>query len=155
MDNTAWELTESVEMDATLEFAWSYWTNVANWNEPPATFEIDGPFAAGSHGITRMPGQKPRHWLIRAVSPPNKATIEFALNGAVLSFEWRFESITIDRTRLTQRVVLQGENAAEFQPQLESTFTSSLPAGMKKLATTIAEAAAGSQNRADSLIGWE
>jgi hypothetical protein len=149
MDNTVWELTESVETDATLEFVWNYWTNVANWDDPPAKFELDGPFAAGSHGITRLPAQEPLRWLIRAVSPPNTATIELELNGAVLSFEWRFEPVTNDRTRLTQRVVLQGENTAELQPQLESTFTSTVPAGMKKLATTIGEAAASSRNPSD------
>jgi hypothetical protein len=50
MDNTVWELTESVETDATLEFVWNYWTNVANWDDPPAKFELDGPFAAGLSG---------------------------------------------------------------------------------------------------------
>jgi len=128
---------------------WNYWTNVANWADPPAKFELDGPLAAGSHGITRLPAQEPLHWRIRAVSPPNTATIELDLNGAVLSFEWRFERVTNDRTRRTQRVVLQGENSAELQPQLESTFTSNVPAGMKKLATTIAEAAASSRNPSD------
>jgi hypothetical protein len=107
MDNTAWELTESVETDATLEFAWSYWANVANWNDPPATFELDGPFAAGSYGITRIPGQEPMRWLVRAVSPPHTATIQLALHGAALLFEWKLEPVTNARTRLTQRVMLQ------------------------------------------------
>jgi len=146
MDNTAWELTASVDTDATLEFAWSYWANVANWNDPPATFELGGPFAAGSQGITRIPGQEPLRWLIRAVSAPDTAAIDLELKGAVLLFQWKLEPLTSDRTRLTQRVVLQGENAAEFRPQLEATLASSLPAGMKTLGRAIAEAAANSQD---------
>jgi hypothetical protein len=70
------------------------------------------------------------------------------MDGAVLSFEWRFDSVTKGRTRLTQRVVLQGENAAAFVSQVESTFSSSLPEGMTKLASAIAEAATKSKNPA-------
>src|SRR5438034_8259249 len=65
MSDEAWELTQSVETDASLAFAWNYWTNVANWDDPPAKFELDGPFAAGSHGTTRLPGQERLHWLLR------------------------------------------------------------------------------------------
>ena len=140
MSDKAWELSHSVEMDASLAFAWNYWADVANWEDPPAKFELDGPFAAGSHGTTRLPGQEPLHWLLRAVTPPHTATIDLQLERAVLSFEWRFDPLTDQRTRLTQRVVLKGENAATFRSQVESAFSSSLPDGMKKLARAIAEA---------------
>ena len=140
MTDKVWELTHSVEMDASPAFAWNYWTNVANWEDPPAKFELDGPFAAGSHGTTRLPGQEPLHWLLRAVTPPNTATIDLQLEGAVLSFEWRFDPLPDQRTRLTQRIVLKGENAATFRSQVESAFSSSLPDGMKKLARAIADA---------------
>ena len=140
MSDEAWELTQSVETDASLAFAWNYWANVANWEDPPAKFELDGPFAAGSHGTTRLPGQEPLHWLLRAVTPPNTATIDLQLEGAVLSFEWRLDPLTDLRTRLTQQVVLKGENAVKFRSQAESTFSSSLPEGMQKLARAIADA---------------
>jgi polyketide cyclase/dehydrase/lipid transport protein len=147
MTNVAWEMTHSIETEASLDFAWNYWTTVTNWDDPPAQFELDGPFAAGSRGTTRMPRQEPMHWLIREVNPRHSATIEFQLDGAVLSFEWRFDPVTTGRTRLSQRVSLQGEHAATFRAQVESTFTSSLPGGMKKLASAIAEAAAKDKNR--------
>jgi hypothetical protein len=140
MSDMTWELTHSEETNAGLAFAWSYWTNVANWDDPPAKFELDGPFAAGSHGITRLPDQKPFDWLIVETAPPSTATIELQLEGAVLCFEWRFEALTDQRTLLTQRVVLRGENAAAFRSQIESTFTSNLAGGMKKLARAIARA---------------
>jgi hypothetical protein len=66
--------------------------------------------------------------------------IELQLERAVLSFEWRFDPLTDQRTRLTQRIVLEGENAATFRSQVESTFSSNLPDGMKKLALAIADA---------------
>jgi hypothetical protein len=60
---------------------------------------------------TRLPGQDPLHWVIREVTPPNAATIELSLDGAALSFEWRFVGLADGRTRLTQRIVLKGEKA--------------------------------------------
>jgi hypothetical protein len=50
----AWQLEYSVEWDA---IAWSYWTNIDNWADPPARFTLDGAFAAGSQGTTWMPGK--------------------------------------------------------------------------------------------------
>ena len=51
----AWEITHSVETNASPAFAWNYWTEVTNWDDPPAKFELDGPFACGSCGTTRLP----------------------------------------------------------------------------------------------------
>ncbi len=59
MTNVAWEMAYSVETDASPAFAWNYWTNIANWADPPAEFELDGPFAVGSRGVTRLPGREP------------------------------------------------------------------------------------------------
>ena|SRR5258708_880739 len=74
---TACEIEHSVETDASQTVAWRFWANVSNWSDPPAEFELDGPFAVGSRGTTRMPGQPPMHWTIRDVQrptrPPSKA----------------------------------------------------------------------------------
>jgi hypothetical protein len=142
MPSIAWEMTYSVETDASPAFAWNYWTTIANWDDPPAEFELDGPFASGSRGTTRLPGQEPLHWLIRDVSPPQAATITLELRGAALSFHWRFEGLPDGRTRITQRVALQGENAGAYVSQVESTFPSTLPGGMNKIAAAIANSQA-------------
>ena len=140
MTKIGWEMTHSVETNASPAFAWDFWTNVANWADPPAEFELNGPFAGGSHGTTRLPGQEPLRWFIREVTPPNAAAIEMQLDGAALSFEWRFEKLTDGRTKLTQRVALTGENADAYVSQVKSTFTASLPHGMNKLAAAMANA---------------
>lgn len=57
MATVPWEITHSVETNASPAFAWHFWTNVANWDDPPAKFELDGPFATGSRGVTRLPGE--------------------------------------------------------------------------------------------------
>jgi hypothetical protein len=107
METIASEMTHAVETSASPAFAWNYWTNVANWDDPPAIFQLEGPFVPGTRGSTRLPGQEPLHWFIREVTPPNAATIEMSFDGAALSFEWRFVGLSDGRTRLTQRIVLR------------------------------------------------
>ena len=140
VSEVAWELAHSVETAATPAFAWSYMTNVANWDDGPAEFELDGPFAAGSRGTTCMPGQEPRHWHIQEVIPMRSYSIEALLERAALSFEWRFEALADGRTRLTQRNALRGENAAAYVEQVQGAFRSTLPAGMNKIAAAMARA---------------
>lgn len=142
MANIAWEMTYSVETDASPAFAWNYWTNIQNWSDPPAKFELDGPFVSGSRGTTRLPGQEPVQWIIQEVAPPKAAIIALELHGAAVLFHWRFEGLPDGRTRITQRVALQGQNAGAYSSQVESTFTANLPDGMKKIATAMANSAA-------------
>ena len=138
----AWEMTHSVETDAPPDVAWKYWTNIENWIDPPAEFELDGPFVDGARGITWIPGQSPMHWVIREMHPPETATIEAQLDEARLSFEWRFTGLVDGRTLLTQRVELRGENTGVFVAQLDSILRVTLPEGMKKIASRMAAAAA-------------
>ncbi len=140
MTTIAWEMTHAVETSASPAFAWNYWTNVANWDDPPPKFELDRPFACGSRGTTRLRGQEPLHWFIREVNPPHAATIEMQLEGATVSFEWRLVGLTDGRTRLTQQVVLKGEKADMYLSQVKAAFTANLPDGMNKLATAMANA---------------
>lgn len=136
------ELAHYVEVDASPAFAWTYLTNVANWVDPPAEFKLDGAFTAGSRGTTVMPGQKPRHWRIRSVSPLESYIIEIPLDRATLLFEWRFDALAGQRTGLTQRIVLEGENAAAYVEQVHAGFAPNLAAGMNRVATAIGQAQA-------------
>jgi hypothetical protein len=140
METVPWEITHSVETKASPVFAWHFWTDIANWDDPPAEFELDGPFVAGSRGATKLPGQKTLHWLIREVNPPSAATIEMSLDGAVLSFEWQFAGLADGGTRLTQRIVLKGEKGDLYRSQVKAAFTANLPDGMNRLATAMANA---------------
>jgi hypothetical protein len=142
MNEIAWQLEHSVETDASASFAWSYLTDVRNWDDPPAQFVLDGPFAAGSQGTTLMPGQAPLRWRISDVRPRQSYTLETQLEGATLSFEWCFDAVSDRRTRLTQRIVLSGNNAAAYAEEVEASFGANLHGGMKKIAATIAKAEA-------------
>jgi hypothetical protein len=136
----AWECQRSVEADVSVSFAWQYMTNVSNWSDPPAEFELDGPFAAGSRGTTRMPGQPPNTWMIRDVDSGRAYTLEGGsfLDGAVLLCHWRFDPVSNSRTRLTQRLELWGENAATYIDGIRSGFEPNLEPGMKNIAEAMA-----------------
>jgi hypothetical protein len=56
----------------------------------------------------------------------------------VLSFEWRFEAISANRTRMTQRIVLSGDNAAAYESIIRARFESTLADGMKRIAEVMA-----------------
>jgi len=117
MGEPAWEFQHSIECNAPRRFAWGYWTNVVNWNDPPAKFHLDGPFEAGSRLTTTFPDQT-WHSIIRDVDPGREAIIEMQLPDAVLSFHWRFEDLSEERIRITQRVALRGANARSFVAQV-------------------------------------
>jgi hypothetical protein len=141
--SVAWELEHSVETDTSQTVAWNFWTNIANWSDPPAEFELDGPFEAGSRGTTRMPGQPPMRWIIRVVEPPHTSTIEGQIaDGATFSSQWRFEAFADGRTRLTQRLELCGENAAAYVSQVDAAFRPNIAAGMQRIADNMAKYAA-------------
>ena len=98
-----------------------------------------GLWLLGSRGTTRFPGQAPVRGLIQEVTPPEAATIHIELEGAILAFHWQFDSLPGGRTKITQRAVLQGEQASAYVPQVESTFPSNLPEGMSKIAARMAK----------------
>jgi Polyketide cyclase / dehydrase and lipid transport len=145
VNDLAWEIAHSVDAKASLAFVWTYMTNVANWDDPPAKFELDGPFTAGSLGTTCIPGQEPLHWRLREINPMESYTLEMTLDRATLLFEWRFEGRSDGGTRLTQHIVLSGENAAAHVAQVRAAFTSSLAAGMHRIAAAVERAEADSR----------
>ena len=127
----AWEFFHSVECNAPREFCWNYWTDIANWDDPPATFHLEGLFADGSRITTQLPGQT-LHSVIRDVEEGRAATIELELPNAVFCFHWRFDDLEGERTRISQRLVLSGEDAELFVDQAR-VMGQTAPDGVKKL----------------------
>ena len=68
------------------------------------------------------------------------------LDNALLTFEWRFEALSERDTRMTQRIVLSGDNAAAYAEQVEAGFRMGLAEGMKRIATEMAAAESRSIN---------
>ncbi len=121
-------------------FAWEFRTDITTWNDPPATFQIDGPFAEGSCGMTLMPGREPLAWWIRDVRPGRSFAIEMLLDQATLRFEWHLDAISERRTKLTHRVILAGNNTAAYLKQVEAGFGANLAAGLEKIAQSMVAA---------------
>lgn len=140
MSKIALRLDYSVEADVGREFAWRYRTDIANWNDPPATFVLNGPFEAGSRGFTQLPGQDPLHWYIAQVRPCRSFVTEMQLDGAILTFEWCFDGLPGNRTKLTQHITLSGDNAGAYAAQVEAGFGPNLPDGMKRIAAEMVTA---------------
>ena len=138
MSEPAWEFQYSIECNTTQKFAWRFWTNISNWNDPPAKFDLDGPFEIGARLTTTLPGET-LYSVIRDVQPEREAAIEMQLPDAILSFYWKFEKLAENRTRITQRLVLSGANAMSFVAQA-STMEASVPDGMKKVVAAIERA---------------
>jgi hypothetical protein len=140
MNAMALLLEYSVEADVSPAFAWRFQTDVANWNDPPAEFALDGPFEEGSCGTTLMPGQEPLRWRVAEVRPGKSFILEMQLDRATLTFEWRFDDLAEHRTKLTQRIVLAGDNAKAYAGQVEAGFGPNLPDGMRRIASEMASA---------------
>jgi hypothetical protein len=133
-----WEFECSVEANASAEFAWRFWTNFANWNElePGVEFTLDGPFAPGTTGCTKMPGQEPRAWLICEVEPNRFYSQNIPLDNASLMVSMRFEELPEGRTRITQGLWLEGDGAQELIGSVRA-FEATTADGLKRIAEII------------------
>lgn len=77
---------------------------------------------------------------LRDVRPGASFIIEMLLDRAVLSFEWLFDAVSNRRTRITQRIVLSGDNAGAYVDQVRAGFGSTLPDSMKRIADALVRA---------------
>jgi len=143
LSDIVWQTSHSIETRVNVEFAWRYWTDVRNWDDPPARFEFGGVFVTGARGLTHFSGQASIEWFVREVQAGTAATIEIPADGAVTSFEWKFEPVGEGRTLLTQRVVLRGREAEKYLGYAR-TLEENLPLGMKKMASAMERALAES-----------
>jgi hypothetical protein len=141
--DASWLLEHAEVTRARRDFVWEYWTDVAHWDDPPASFRLDGPFASGSRGTTVIPDRDPLHWVLRNVQPGVSYTIESALEGAVLLCQWSFEALPDQGTRIRQRIGVAGPAAAQHLEAVRQGFGPTLPQGMRRIADLLAEASAG------------
>lgn len=149
MERVIWEIGHSIHSETSLSFVWAYMTEVSHWDDPPATFHLDGPFLAGSHVTTRISGQESCRWQLLEVSPLKSYVLKMELDRADILFEWRFQSV-VGGTRLTLHIVLKGQNAAAYVSQVQAAFSSTLAAGMDKMVSAMEHVAAAHSGRAQS-----
>jgi hypothetical protein len=133
-------LEHSVDAAVALAFAWAQRTDVSSWNDPPATFALEGSFEPGTCGTTSMPASDPMRWCIRAVTPLRSFVIDVPLDGATLVIDWTFEALTEHCTRLTQRLSLSGPRAEAYRTTIEASFGPHLVPGMERIARELERA---------------
>ena len=136
-----YEFEHAVGCPVPREFAWRFWTRVENWAVVDSSVEsvrLDGPFAAGTKGVTKPRGLPPTEWELTEVEAARRAVISIALPGAAFSFEWLFEESAGGGTRITQRVRLAGERAADYAGALPE-FEAGIPAGMRSLVAAMSK----------------
>jgi hypothetical protein len=141
------ELRHSAIADANRQTVWEFVSNIDNLarieGDAVESMTLDGPFQTGTRGATKMRGQAPTHWRLAEVKPPERATYEMELSGAVVRFVWTYEELNDGRTRLTQHIVLEGPGAEAYVPFMEEHLVGNIPKGMEKLAEEVARYAAG------------
>ena len=133
-----WEAKHSVIADVDRTTVWAWHSNVDNWvrfeGNAVESITVDGPFEAGTHITTKMPGQEPYSSTLIVVEPPRHTVIEMKLSEAVLRFEWTFEELAEKQTRLTQQVMLEGPNAEAYVPLMEQHIAPNMGKGMERIA---------------------
>lgn len=142
MNEPAWRFEHAVECEAPRGFAWKYWTNPENWEDPPARFEFYVPLAAGTRLTTILPGQRLES-VIRDVEQGSSALIEMEVEGANVGFRWRFKKLGAERTKITQTICPYGKGAEGLIGPAKM-LEQSVPEGMKRIARKIEEAWLGS-----------
>jgi hypothetical protein len=149
-EHVSWILQHAVDVAAPRPFVWAWRSDISTWHDPPARFELDGPFGSGSQGRTIMPGQPELRWMLTDVCMSESFAIELTLEGAAAIFEWRFESIDDGHTRMTQRIGVTGENAPAYVEQIQAGFGATLAEGMAHIAATIEQAARAGEQRPEA-----
>jgi hypothetical protein len=143
----SWEFRHSVNADAERQTVWEFVSNIDNLarieGDAVESMTLDGPFQTGTRGATKMWGQEPTHWRLAEVEPPERATYEMELSGAVVRFAWTYEGLNDGRTRLTQHIVLEGPGAEAYVPFMEQHLARTIPQGMERLAGEVARYASG------------
>ena len=140
-----WKFEYSVECEAPRDFAWRFWTHVENWklDSDVDSVQLDGPFAAGSRGATKVRNGDSVDWYIVEVRDGSHAVIELPVTGAVLRMAWTFEDSAVGGTRITQQMRLSGEQAGAYEETIGRQMEEGMPQGMRKLAAEIVKAAGG------------
>ena len=143
MNNPAWQFEHSAEAAVPRWFAWEFWSDVSNWERIEGAgvewIRLEGPFARGAIGATKMPGQDPQRWVISHLEVGRSATIEMSLVGAIFSIETRFEALDQGHTLINQHMTLNGERADEYVAAT-SIFEMSAPQGLAKLVAAMESA---------------
>ena len=132
-----WTFEHSMESDATPDAIWPLYADVPAWPRWDQGLEwvtLNGPFAAGSTGSLKVPGQDPLPFTLLQVRLLEGFSDETYIPGLAIRFDHRLEPTATGRTRITHRVIITGVAAEELGPRLGPQITADVPEAMEALA---------------------
>ena len=132
-----WTYEHSIETDASPESIWPLYSDVPAWPRWDQGLEwvtLSGPFAAGSTGSLKVPGQDPLPFKVLDVRPREGFSDETYIPGLAIRFDHSLEVTATGKTRITHRVIITGAAAEKLGPQLGPQITSDVPEAMESLA---------------------
>jgi|tagenome__1003787_1003787.scaffolds.fasta_scaffold19379520_1 hypothetical protein len=124
----------STHSAASAAAVWRLYSDVSRWPSFDAEaerIELDGPFAAGSHGTMKFRGQDPLAFVLTEVEPERVFTDETPVGDAVVRVRHLLDPAP-EGVRITQRVEIDGPEA--FAAELGAMITADMPATMTRLA---------------------
>ena len=84
------EISTFCGVPVSRDLAWQFWTNVENWPTVDGSVEsvrLNGPFAAGSTGVTRSRDIDPVEWRLVEVNDGSSAVIEIRRSFFLIRFK--------------------------------------------------------------------
>lgn len=131
-----WTVEHSIVTNASPAAISRLFADVATWPEWNKGIEwvtLDGPFAAGTHGQMKVPGQEPFAFRLLAVGPDgfeDETPIPDA--GVVVRVRHAIET-SAGRTRVAYGVTIDGPQADALGPVLGPEITADFPAVLEAL----------------------
>ena len=132
-----WTYEHSIETDASPESIWPLYTDVPAWPRWDQGLEwvtLTGPFAAGSTGSLKVPGQDPLPFKVLEVRPMEGFSDETYIPGLAIRFDHSLERMAAGKTRITHRVIITGPAADDLGSDLGPQITADVPEAMASLA---------------------
>src|SRR6202171_2133423 len=132
-----WTYEHSIETDASPESIWPLYSDVPAWPRWDQGLEwvtLSGPFAGGSTGSLKVPGQDPLSFTVLEVRPLRGFSDETYIPGLAIRFDHALELTATGKTRITHRVIITGPAAEDAAPDLGPQITADVPQAMESLA---------------------
>jgi hypothetical protein len=142
-----WTYEQSIETDADPVSIWALYADVPAWPRWDQGLEwvtLNGPFAAGSSGRLKVPGQDPLPFTLLDVRPLTGFSDETYIPNLAIRFDHSLERTATGRTRITHRVIITGPAAEEAGPHLGPEITADVPQAMESLARLALQSSATS-----------
>ncbi|HVS05606.1 MAG TPA: SRPBCC family protein [Candidatus Dormibacteraeota bacterium] len=136
-DLKMWTYEHSIETGASPESIWPLYADVPAWPRWDQGLEwvtLNGPFAGGSTGNLKVPGQDPLPFKVLEVRPLQSFSDETYIPGLAIRFDHFLEPTNTGKTRITHRVIITGPAADEAGPNLGPQITADVPEAMESLA---------------------